>query len=140
MGSSSASASARLQLALLALALLLAGCSSVAAASDEEAASCAQASETYRVAKITKIDNCPLGTGTGGETRSKCPNGMQTTITELYTACGGLVIEGGIDWDAEIGSSVKYTVERCGCAGAARSAPVLTLLVVLLMAKMGLDF
>lgn len=126
------------KLALSVLGLLLAGSSCTAVASAEERLACDQATEAYRVSKISKIDNCPLGTGTEGSTRSKCPDGVQRVVNELFVSCGGLLLEGGIDWDTEIGTSVKYDVEICGCSYAARTAPTLTVLV-LVSATVGLS-
>jgi hypothetical protein len=120
---------------LFALALLLVGNDLAAAvASDEEVAACAQASEAYRVTKIASIEGCPIGGGTQGETRSHCPVGVQRVLARLYDSCGGLMMEGGIDWDSEVGAVVKFEVGHCGCAGAARPAPALSLTLLIVTA------
>jgi hypothetical protein len=47
-----------------------------------------------------------------------CPVDLQTSVDEIYAACGGLE-EAGAEWDSGSGAIVKKTVEKCGCSGGA---------------------
>ena len=53
-----------------------------------------------------------------------CPDGCQAKIDSLYSDCGGLD-EGGVDWDAQVGTVMKTSVENVGCAGAAQTVPAI---------------
>lgn len=114
-----------------ALSLLALACcfGSGDSATEEEQAACAAAYISYLAAHAELIEDCPLGTGSEGPYRSKCPRGMQRTIDAVYADCGGLVVEWdgtvGIDWDAEMGDRIKYNVEKCGCAHGLATAPSL---------------
>lgn len=107
----------------------------VIAASDAELAACTSSYEAYLARHSDLIEDCPLGGGTAGEYRSKCPPGMQALIDSAYADCGGLVVDrngvGGIDWDSEVGGTIKYEVEKCGCSRGAGTAPAIAALVLL---------
>lgn len=53
------------------------------------------------------------------ERLTTCPAGLQEQIDTLYAHCGGLTLttQRDIDWDTQVGPTVKQAVEACGCAG-----------------------
>lgn len=102
-------------------------------ATDADQTACLASYNTYRAGHSDLIENCPLGSGTEGEYRSKCPPGMQRLIDAAYADCGGLVVDwqevGGIDWDSEIGGRIKNDVEKCGCSRGTTTLPTVATLL-----------
>jgi hypothetical protein len=70
---------------------------------------------------------CPCPQNQDCTSPETCPAGLQAAIDNLYTDCGGLLLDShpdgpGLDWDSAVGAVVKQTVEKCGCSGVRRQA------------------
>ena len=103
--------------------MILAAAAAVAPMAMADEAECATASGVY----ATELGKQMIGNSECKKEKPTCPPAFQTSIDEIYAACGGIEVAGA-EWDTGAAASIKKYATDCACSGAAAAAPVFALI------------